>query len=141
MLDIPALAQGAAATIVSAMATDAWPVVRTRLSRLFGGNSPDGQRGQQDELDILRDQLITAPATDRAMVARELQGELRGVLKTRLRDDVELAGALVAVLEDLAHQVGVAGVVTVNQHVVSGDGSIVNVTGGNAVNVTRPGWS
>src|SRR5512142_494899 len=99
--DVPALAQTGVAVIVSAMATDAWQQVRGRLGRLFGRGRADQEAQALAELDETRT-AIEAAATDDA--AREAQAELRGQLKARLRQDLQLAEQFDALVKEIAAQ-------------------------------------
>lgn len=97
--DVATLAQDGVAVIVAAMATDAWWQVRERLGRLLGRGGSGEERGALAELDEMHaavNTTSTQEATDEARV------EFRGQLKTRLRQDPELAALFDAFIKELS---------------------------------------
>ena len=66
---IEALAMTGAATIVAAMATDAWTAARDHLAEFFGHHSPDRQAGIEAQLKANAALVTRAGDVDRARKA------------------------------------------------------------------------
>jgi len=137
--DAVALAQVGAQVIVTAMATETWTELRARLGQLFGRGG-DRQRQQAlDELDEARVALDAAPTDEDA---RDVQVELRALLKARLRADPDLAARFAALVEEVAAQVGAPTQTTVTQRAWADRGGTV-IQAGRDANTGQPppaGW-
>jgi hypothetical protein len=105
-VDPGALAQTGATVIVTAMATDTWVQIRTRIARLFAKGDTDRERAEAQQLEEIRLILTASPAGKREDAERDLCSELRGVLKERLRNDpqlsIQFASLVAEVREDLS---------------------------------------
>ena len=135
VLDLNALAQSGATAIVTAMATGAWTQVRTRISRLFGDGDPADEQDLADELDEASTRLAGDDSTERA---REVEAEVRGALRARLRHNPDLVAAFEALLADLGTAVPAAQPGTVVQRARADRGGIV-VQAGRDATTSGPG--
>ena len=92
--DITLLAQGAGATLVTLMTTEAWQHTRDGFSRLWQRMQPGRAETIASELEATREDVLTASATDDQQTLDELraqwQGQLRRLLLARPRAAVEL---------------------------------------------------
>jgi hypothetical protein len=100
-MDLSQLAQTGAASIVGAMATDTWSLVRDRLANLLGGGDTARERDEAEELEASHRALAAADETQRSDQERDLGSELRGRIKERLRDDPRFAVELSALIEEI----------------------------------------
>jgi hypothetical protein len=103
VLDVGTLAETGATALVTAMATDAWTQVRVRVARLLGRGDAERERAALDELDETYAALEVAIGDDES---RDVQVELRALLRARLRSDQELAVQFLALIEDVREQLG-----------------------------------
>ncbi|MEV8379185.1 hypothetical protein AB0P21_40995 [Kribbella sp. NPDC056861] len=87
-MDIGELARAGATTVVTAMSTGAWEVLRARIARLFGRESENQELELTADLDRARQQVIQNPDQN-AVVEAELRGHLKQLLRTypQLTDD------------------------------------------------------
>ncbi|MGW1803028.1 hypothetical protein ACWCQN_46240 [Streptomyces sp. NPDC001984] len=128
--DPVALAQGGATVLVSAMATELWAQVRGQVARLLG-------RGDAAAEDALREELEESSSALRAATsdvqAHDVQAELRGVLRTHLRADPELAAQFQALVEEVCAQLPAAASASVRQTATADRGGVVIQAGRDAV--------
>jgi hypothetical protein len=136
--DVTALAQSGASILVTAMTTELWTQVRGRVGRLFGRQDAVAEQQALAELDEMRTSIDEAPDAD---TARDAAVELRGSLKTRLRNDPELAAAFAELVAELREQLaGTAPPAAVQQTARADRGSQVFQAGRDILgNPGRPG--
>lgn len=133
--ELAVLAQNAAGTLVSLLATDAWGKATDGLARLWRRVHPERAETVQAELAESRTQLTAADGDERERLAGELTAEWRGRLGRLLAADPQVAVELSRLLEQvlapaLAEVSRTAGVNQVHQAVdVSGDGARVTQVG------------
>jgi predicted metal-dependent RNase len=127
--DPVALAQGGATVLVTAMATDLWTQVRRQVARLLGHGDDAAADSLEQELE--ESSVALRSATDDVQ-ARDVQAELRGVLRTRLRADPELAAQFQALIEEVRAQLPATAPV-VKQTATADRGSVVIQAGRDAI--------
>jgi hypothetical protein len=103
-MDLAALAQEGAAAIAAAMATDMWGQVKTDLRRLFSGEASQDMEIDA-ELDSLRASLAEKSGTS---TLTEVEAELRGLLKAKLRSEPDFARAFAVLIAEVSEQLGQA---------------------------------
>jgi hypothetical protein len=127
-MDVAQLAQAGATSIVVAMATDSWKFVRDRMAALLGRDDEARQRLEAEELEKSHLLLVAADEGTLTGVRREVEIELRGLLKARLRDDAGLATELSAFLEEIRERIGAPAPASVHlQATVDGSGTVIQV--------------
>ena len=97
--ELVALASTAASTLVAAMTTDVWRLVRSRLGRLLGRGDPRGESAVLEAMD--EDARAVADAGGESGVAGELTGQWTGRLRDLLRMDPEAAEQLRELVAEL----------------------------------------
>jgi hypothetical protein len=123
-VDISEISSAAASAVVTAMATDAWSVVRVKLARVLGRGDSSGEEEVLAELDEMHSMYAEALPESQSEVARDLTAELRGQLRSRLRSDPSFAAEFEALVEEISNHLGErGGGSTVIQHGRSEDNS------------------
>lgn len=97
-LDLDALAQSGAATLVAAMATELWQQTRRRAASVLSSRDSRAERAMLDRLEASRAQLQAAPEGAKAQV----EADLRAVLGFQLHREPEVAAAFADLLRELA---------------------------------------
>jgi hypothetical protein len=115
-MDTAMLAETAAATLVTAMATDAWGRVRTTTAQLLG-------RGQHAETEAAARDLDTS-----YLALQDDEDDARTHLRVLLRAKLKTDPGLCRPLEELVSRLAPAAAST-NQHVRVGRARNVNVAG------------
>ena len=88
------LAEAAAAAVAGAMATDAWLMVRERVSKLLAGGDPARERAVATWLDHERRALDAPPSGGRDAVSHTFEQRIGQALLDRLAADPRAAGEL-----------------------------------------------
>src|SRR5689334_647983 len=99
-----ALAMSAATTVVGAMSTDAWRVVRDRVAGLVGRGDVRAERVALETLD--EDAAALAAGAGDADTQRDLSTAWSARLRDLLRADPEAADALRALVAEVADRSG-----------------------------------
>lgn len=128
MDEIAALTGAAAATVVSAMATDTWQSVRDAIAGLFSRN------GRDDTIETQLDghAALVASAAQPDHTRQALHGHWAGELAGLLREDPTRYEALARFVRDYRHVLGAGG----DRHpptqvnVTHGSGPLFAVQGG-----------
>ena len=105
-MDINEIAGAAASVLVTSMATDAWTYTRSRIGQMFGKHQSSQDQESLEDIDGMQAALVQAPVSERTEVARDLEAELRGLLKNRLRQDPAFAAEFAAFAEEISEQLG-----------------------------------
>ena len=105
-MDINAIAEATASALVGAMATDAWTYVRTRAGNIIGRGRPNEEANALVELDDMRAMLTEASPESLHEVARDVKAELRGQIRSRLRNDPSFAEEFSALADEIASRTG-----------------------------------
>jgi hypothetical protein len=140
-IDVVQLAQQGAAAIVTAMMTDAWIQVRTRLAGMLSSGIPEREREEVDDLEGLRRSLLTADESAQAAIARDVETELRGQLKIHLRRDEHIAAQFAAFVAEVSEAVGGRSSARVSLWGNADRGSTVIQAGRDIIGGPRPGTS
>ena len=98
-MSLEALAAQAGNTVVAAAVTDAWGVVRDRLSRLFGRGHPDA--AVERRLDVTRGQLAAASVQELDGVRSALQAQWLTRVMDFLEENPAAEVDLRALVEDV----------------------------------------
>jgi hypothetical protein len=102
--ELIALASTAASTLVSAMTTDAWRLVRTRLGRLLGRGDPPAETAVLEVLD--EDAQAIAGAGDQQAALTE---DLGAQWTVRLRDLLRVEPDAAVLVRELVAELSAAG--------------------------------
>lgn len=114
--ELAALAAAGGSTLVTAMATDAWAVIRNGFARLLGGGEPDRIAALERALEEARVELEGLSETARPQAAADQAAAWREALAELLTDQPQAAAALA---ELLAQAGGPAASGSVTQYVVA----------------------
>lgn len=142
-MDVGALAALAGNSLVTAMVTDAWEVMRHKIAAWFGRGEPD--RKTLERLDRTRAELAAVAPGEVERVRQDLAREWAGRFKDLIADDPDAAGEL----DGLVQQIRASTAAASGHGVAAGhDMTITASTGGVAAGVmhgnvatgpTRPG--
>jgi hypothetical protein len=113
--EITSLAQGAGATLVALMATDAWQAAREGIIRLWRRMQPHRADTVAAELEAGQVKVLAAVAVDDQVALSELRAEWQGRFRRLLVTRPEAATELRRLLDELAPADPVA-THTVTQH-------------------------
>jgi len=98
-VDLDALAQSGAATLVAAMATELWQQTRKRAASVLSSRDGNAEHAMADQLEASRAQLQAAPAGSDGQV----EAGLRMILGYQLRRDPGIAEEFARLLRELQH--------------------------------------
>lgn len=130
--ELEALAGLAAATVVTAMATDAWSAVKRFVGRVFHRAGADRARAAEQRLES--DARLVEGAKDPEAARGNLLGPWTGEISTLLRDFPDAAPELRKLLEERAQSApGAAGSHINQMTVVTGGSSAITVGQGNVI--------
>ena len=118
--ELVALASAAASTLVSAMASDAWQAVRSRLGKLLGRGDQNAEKSVLATLDEDAQSMA-----DAGSAAPTLSGDLAAQWTVRLRDLLRADPDAAAAVRELMADLSAAGAhVTASGHGVAAGGNI-----------------
>ncbi|MEO3926266.1 hypothetical protein ABGB07_20695 [Micromonosporaceae bacterium B7E4] len=130
------LAEAGAAAIVTAMATDAWNKVRTTTVSWFVGDSPSRRDAVAGDLEQARHAVVDAYLKENRELLRDIQNELKGELKARLRDDNERIPTLETLIDEIRQHVAPeTSVSALSQSAVADRGSVIMQAGNDIIGV------
>jgi hypothetical protein len=96
--ELAALAAAGGTTLVTAMATDAWAVIRSGFARLLGRGEPDRISALECALEAARTELAGLPETARQQAVADQAAVWRGMLAELLTDRPQATAALAELL-------------------------------------------
>jgi ubiquinone biosynthesis protein UbiJ len=122
----------AGTALVTAMVTDSWEGVRTRIARWFGRGNEDDTKATLIRLEQSRSKLETAPAVDLDRIRMEQEITWRTRMSALLDQHPDAEAELAGIVAEI--QASTAG--HVQQHVTAYDQAQVNVQGHGVQNIT-----
>jgi hypothetical protein len=143
MESIEALAMSGAATLVGAMATDAWQAARSAIARLFGHGDKRRQEVAETRLDHAAAEVENADAAQRDQVRERLMGSWQTRLADLLEENPQEETELRLLIDRLRRQLPPSQQAWVQNVSASAPGAVAQgVMGGNIINYpsgTTPG--
>ncbi|WP_030748976.1 hypothetical protein [Streptomyces sp. NRRL F-5135] len=113
--EISSLAQGAGATLVTLMVTDAWERAREGVTRIWRHVQPERADSVAAELEVSREDVLAAHAADDRQSMDELRAQWQGRLRRLLVAHPEAAEELRRLL-DAIDPASAGAAPTVTQH-------------------------
>lgn len=111
-VEVAALAAAGGTTLVTAMATDAWAVIRSGFARLPGRGEPDRIATLERALDEARAELAVLPDAARQQAAADQAAAWHAALAELLTDQPQAAAALAELLAQAGGPAPADGTVT-----------------------------
>jgi hypothetical protein len=100
--ELASLATSGASTLVSAMVTDGWTLVKHGFARLFARQKPEQAESIGSELEATRTELLQAHSSGDQTTVAELESEWRSRLRRLLTADQRAQEELRQLLAELA---------------------------------------
>ncbi|MFC9689060.1 hypothetical protein ACFTSF_11010 [Kribbella sp. NPDC056951] len=134
-MDFGELAQTGATALVTAMATGAWEQLKDRVVRLFGRDDSDEEQAVALELEHA---LTTIRSAADPQAKLDVQAELRGQLRQRLRTDPAFAADFQVLVDEINRRLPQTDRPTVRQKGTADRGGTVIQAGRDVVQGPRP---
>lgn len=122
--EVALLTQGAGATLVTLMATDAWQAAREGITRLWRRVQPDRAETVAGELAVDREDVLAARAAEDEEALGELRAQWQGRFRRLIAAHPEAVGELRRLLDELAPADGAASSTISQQATASGQSRV-----------------